>query len=135
MPKKLKGGPLGCFNIHSVAKRQKNEGGTLWGKFFPEKSLAMPKETERVSSFGLVRYCMLRGKPFWFSFLGQRVQFGGFLKFCRTFGVELFWSLQVYRKKTSKRGPFGSICKFSKKVSQSRKYCKGVPFGPVNFLR
>ena len=41
----------------------------------------------------------LRGKPFWFSSLGQRVQFGGFLKFCRTFGVELFWSLQVHRKK------------------------------------
>ena len=38
----------------------------------------------------------LRGKPFWFSSLGQRVQFGSFLNFCRTFGVELFWSLQVY---------------------------------------
>ena len=42
----------------------------------------------------------LREKPFWFSSLGQQVQFGGFLKFCITFGVELFWSLQVYRKKT-----------------------------------
>ena len=29
--------------------------------------------------------------PFWFSSLGQRVQFGVLLKFCRTFGVELFW--------------------------------------------
>ena len=28
----------------------------------------------------------------------ERVQFGVFLKFCITFGVELFWSLQVYRK-------------------------------------
>ena len=25
-------------------------------------------------------------KPFWFSSLGQQVQFGVFLKFCRTFG-------------------------------------------------
>ena len=29
-------------------------------------------------SFGLVRYCMLRGKPFWFSSLGQQVHFGIF---------------------------------------------------------
>ena len=46
---------------------------------------------------------MLRGKPFQFSSLGQRVQFGVSLKFCRTFGVELFWSLQVYRKKEQKK--------------------------------
>ena len=70
------------------------------------KSLTMPKITGR-GHFGLVRYCTLRGKPFWFSSLGQRVQFGtmvhlvvkfgtfwyqvvqfgGFLKFCRTLGV------------------------------------------------
>ena len=41
---------------------------------------------------------MLRGKLLWFSSLGQRVQFGVFLEFCKTFGVELFWSLQVYQK-------------------------------------
>ena len=35
--------------------------------------------------------------------LDQQVQFGGFLKFCRTFGVELFWSLQVYRKTRRER--------------------------------
>ena len=57
MPKKTeREDPLGFFNIHSVAKLQKNLGGP----------------------FGLVRYCMLRGKPFWFSSLGQQV------KFCRT---------------------------------------------------
>ena len=27
---KLKGDPLGFFNIHSVGKYQKIEGGTLW---------------------------------------------------------------------------------------------------------
>ena len=52
----------------------------------------------------------ISGKPFWFSSLGQQVQFGGFLKFCRTFGVELFCSLRVYRKKnktgTSKKFRF-----------------------------
>ena len=58
-----------------------------------------PKKIEG-GPFGLVRYCMFRGTLFWFSSLGRRVQFGIFLKFCRTFGVELFWSFRVYRKKT-----------------------------------
>ena len=55
--------------------------------------------------FSLARYCMLRGKkekPFWFSFPGQQVKFGAFL-FRRTFVellVKLFWSFQVYRKKS-----------------------------------
>ena len=41
MPKKTeRGGPLGFFNIHSVAKHQKNAGG----------------------AFGFARYGMLRGK-------------------------------------------------------------------------
>ena len=39
MPKKTeREDPLGVFNIHFVAKQQKIEGGTLWGKIvFPEK--------------------------------------------------------------------------------------------------
>ena len=50
--------------------------------------------------FGLARYVMLPGKqekPFWFSSLGQIVQFSAII-FCRTF-VELFWSVQVVLKK------------------------------------
>ena len=47
-----------------------------WGPFyeiFLEKSLAMPKKTERGNLWSRpVLY--LRGKPFWFSSLGQRVQ-------------------------------------------------------------
>ena len=35
MPKKTERRDLlGFFNIHSVAKHQKNAGGTRWGKFF-----------------------------------------------------------------------------------------------------
>ena len=49
------------------------------------KSRTVPKKSKG-GPFGLVRYCMLRGKPFWFSSLGQQVQFGVFSKFCRTFG-------------------------------------------------
>ena len=37
---------LGFFNIHSFAKHQKIEGGTLWGSFF-EKNLTLSKKTEK----------------------------------------------------------------------------------------
>ena len=87
--------PLGVFSIHFVAKHQKIEGGTLWGQlFFRKKSLTMPKKTERgdpLVSPGMVCYAGKQEKPFWFSSLGQIVQFGAII-FCRTF-VELFWSV------------------------------------------
>ena len=49
MPKKTERvDPLGVFNIHFVAKHQKIEGGTLWGKiFFPEKKSRSAEKTER----------------------------------------------------------------------------------------
>ena len=38
MPKKTeRGDPLGFFNIHSVAKHQKNAGGPLGKNFFRKK--------------------------------------------------------------------------------------------------
>ena len=43
---KLKGG-LKFFNIHSVAKHRKIEGGTLWGIFFPKKVSQCRKKIER----------------------------------------------------------------------------------------
>ena len=88
MPKKTKrGDPLGFFNIHSVAKHQKNAGGTLWEKFFSNKSLAVPKKNEkgdRLVSLGMVCYAEKQENLFWFSSLGQIVQFGAII-FCRTF--------------------------------------------------
>ena len=57
---KLKGGdPLGFFNIHSVAKHQKNAGGTLWGKIFRKKVSQCRKKIERGDSLvspGMVCY-------------------------------------------------------------------------------
>ena len=48
MQKKLKGDPLGFFNIHSIAKLRKMEWGNLLvEKYFSEKSRTMPEETER----------------------------------------------------------------------------------------
>ena len=86
--KKLKrGDPLGFFNIHSVAKHQKNSGGTLWGKNFFEKKYRSAEKNERrdpLVSPGMVCYAEKQEKPFWFSSLGQIVQFGAII-FCRTF--------------------------------------------------
>ena len=56
---------------------EKIERGTLWSR--------------------PVCYAGKQEKPFWFSSLGQMVQFGAII-FCRTF-VELFWSVQVVLKK------------------------------------
>ena len=54
----------------SAAKLQKIEGAALWWKK-KEKSRTVPKKNLKGGPFGLVLYCMLRGKPFWFSSLGQ----------------------------------------------------------------
>ena len=44
MPEKTERGyPLGFFNICSVGKLQKIEGGTLWEIFFSKKSLTEPE--------------------------------------------------------------------------------------------
>ena len=95
-----RGDPLGFFNIHSVAKHQKNAGGPFGEIFFRKKSLAVPKKKRKGGAFGLTRYggmvCYAE-KPFWFSSLDQIVQLGAII-FCRTF-VELFWSVRVDRKK------------------------------------
>ena len=74
----------------------------------------MPKKLKG-GSFGLVRYCMLRGKPFWFSSLGQQVQIGVFLKFCRTFGR----TKKSADKKLIECLPGGAFLKKSAQVLQS----------------
>ena len=51
-----------------------------------------------MASPGMVCYAEKQEKLFWFSSLGQMVQFGAMI-FGRTF-VELFWSVQVVFKKT-----------------------------------
>ena len=97
VPKKTeRGDPLGFSNIYSVAKQQKNEGGTLWGKNSGKKSRSAEKKIGRgdpMVSPDMVCYAEKQEKPFWFSSLDQIVQFGAII-FCRTF-VELFWSVRV----------------------------------------
>ena len=97
---------MGFLNIHSVAKHQKIEGGTLWGIFF-QKSLTVPKKKQIGDSLispGTVRYAEKEEKPFWFSLLGQMIQFGT-IKFRRTFKnyfVQFKWT--TYQKMTERRG-------------------------------
>ena len=58
-----RGDPLRFFDIHSVAKHQKNAGGTrkkVSKKNAEKKCLSVPKKIERVDS--LVWYGMSRGK-------------------------------------------------------------------------
>ena len=98
----VKGGPFRIFNIHSVAKHQQIQVGPFGifqhpfcrktskarpfeEKKFSKKSLTMPKKTEGDSlvSLGTVCYAEKQEKPFWFSSLGQMLQFDT-IKFCRT---------------------------------------------------
>ena len=89
---------MGFFNIHSVAKHQKNAGGPFKEKNFRKKSLAVPKKMKgSLVSPGMVCYAEKQEKLFWFSSLDQIVHFDAII-FCRTF-VELFWSVRVDRKK------------------------------------
>ena len=81
------GSPLGFFNIHSVAKLQKNEEGP-----FGEK-VAMPKKN-KVGTFWSRPVLYVTRESFLAQFPGPTVTIWR-LKIL----VELFWSLQVYQKK------------------------------------
>ena len=72
---------LGFFNIHSVAKQQKIE----WGKFFSKKVSQCRKKWKwgTLWSRPILCYAGKQEKLFWFSSLGQMVQFGAII-FCRT---------------------------------------------------
>ena len=78
VPGALKEGiPLAFFNIHSIAKRQKNGKSPLEKTFFEKKSQRRKKRLKG-GTLSLSRYCMLRGKkekPLWFSSPGQMIHF------------------------------------------------------------
>ena len=89
MPEKTeRGGAFGIFQPPFCRKTSKNAERSLLGKnFFSKKSLAVPKKIERgdpLVSPGMVCYAEKQKKTFWFSSLGQMVQFGAII-FSRTF--------------------------------------------------
>ena len=94
--KKLKGGRLWDFSTSIQSQNSEKIEGDPLGIFFRKKSQCRKKM--KGGPFSLVRYCMLRGKPFWFSSLGQQVQFGVFLKFCRTFGIPILVTSGISKK-------------------------------------
>ena len=55
-----KGDPLEFSNIHSVAKQQKIEGGTLWGKNFPEKKSRSAEKNWKGGPFGIFQHPFCR---------------------------------------------------------------------------
>ena len=103
MPKKLKGRTLWGFPSSILSQNIKKLKGDPLGKFFFRKKSLNAEKTERdpLVSPGMVCYAGKQEKPFWFSSLGQMVQFGAII-FCRTF-VELFWSVQVVLKNTDEK--------------------------------
>ena len=101
--KEIEGGPLERKNFRKkVSQCRKTERGTLWdfstsilslnikklkGKIFIlGKNLTVPKKIERGTLWSrpVCCYAEKQEKPFWFSSLGQMVQFGAII-FCRTF--------------------------------------------------
>ena len=67
--------------------------------YYKMKKVSQCQKKLKGGPFSLVGYCMLRGKPFWFSSLGQQVQFGVFLTFCRIFGRTILVTSGVSKKK------------------------------------
>ena len=86
--KKLEGGTLWDFPTSILSQNiKKMQGGPFEEKKFRKKCLAVPKKIERGDSLfspGMVCYAEKQEKPFWFSSLGQMVQFGAII-FCRIF--------------------------------------------------
>ena len=81
--KKLK--TLWDFSTSILSKTSKRCRGNPLGKFFfSKKSLAVPKKNERGDPLVSLGTVCDAEKPFWFSSLGQIVQFGAII-FCRTF--------------------------------------------------
>ena len=63
--KKLKGMTLWDFSTSTLLQNSKKiEGGTLWWKKNFERKSHSAEKNLKGGPFGLVRYCMLRGKPF-----------------------------------------------------------------------
>ena len=117
VPKKTERGALWDFPTSILSQNSKKIEGGPFGEKIPEKKSRSAEKNWKGGPFGLAWYGMLawyagkQEKPFWFSSLGQMVQFGAII-FCRTF-VELFWSVQVVLKKLTKSHDYSRL--FSKK--------------------
>ena len=112
--KNCKEDSLGFSHIHSDAKQQKKlKGGPFGGNFFSKKKSRSAKKMKG-GPFGLARlgcYAEKQEKPFWFSSLGQIVQFGAII-FCRTF--KNYFGQFVWIEKKTRTSKVGAISKAQK---------------------
>ena len=92
---------MGFFNIHSVAKHQKIEGGPFGENFFSKKSLNTEKLKDCIVCYAEKK----EEKPFSFGSLGQMIQFGT-IKFCRTF--KNYFGQFVWIEKKIKKSHYNS---------------------------
>ena len=86
MPKKLKRGISGIFQLPFCRKTSKKlKGGPLVENKISKKSRTLPKKLkgDPLVSPGNVCYAEKKEKLFWFSSLGQMIQFDT-IKLCRT---------------------------------------------------
>ena len=84
--KKLKGGTLWVFPTSILSQNSKKLKWGPFGEIFSAKKSQCRKKTERGDPLvlpGMVCYAGKQEKPFWFSSLGQMVQFGAII-FCTT---------------------------------------------------
>ena len=84
--KKLKGGTLWDFSTSILSQNIKKMQG-LFGEIFLRKKVSQCQKNERgdpLVSPGMVCYAEEQEKPFWFSSLGQILQFGAII-FCGIF--------------------------------------------------
>ena len=121
------------------------KGGTLWGYIFFEKKFHDAEKNSTVEPSGDNFFSKkshddekkLKGgtlqsrpvlyltrekkeKPFWFSVLGQQVQFGETLNFCITFGRTILVTSGVSKKKLTKNHDYSRD--FSQEKRQFKKH-------------
>ena len=81
-------GTLWDFSTSILSQNiKKMQGGSFGEKYFSKKKVSQCRQKwkgDPLVSPGMVCYAEKQEKPFWFSSLGQRVQFGAII-FCRTF--------------------------------------------------
>ena len=84
--KKLKGGAFGIFQHPFCRKSSKKvKGGPFGEKNFSKKSHNAEK-TDPLVSLGMVGYAEKKEKSFWFSSMGQQVQFASSQVFVELLG-------------------------------------------------
>ena len=110
-----------------LSQNSKNLKGEPLGKIFFPKKVSQCRKKLKGGPFGRVRYCMLRGKPFWFSSLGQQVQFRVFLKYCGTFGITILVTSDVSKNKTG-TSKVGAISKAQNAQKTFKKNLKFLIF-------